>query len=74
MGSTAKRTKAVVNQHLKVMYNNMKDSGTLGDSDIGIIMTLAADKYGEDSLTIENTGLYALGHELGKAFKSGLKP
>jgi len=56
------------------MYNGMKDSGTLGDSDIGIIMTLAADKYGEDSLTIENTGLYALGHELGKAFKSGLKP
>ena len=74
MGSTAKRTKAVVNQHLKVMYNGMKDSGTLGDSEIGIIMTLAADKYGEDNLTIENTGLYALGHELGKAFKSGLKP
>ena len=74
MGSTAKRTKAVVNQHLKVMYNGMKDSGTLGDSEIGIIMTLAADKYGEDNLTIENTGLYALGHELGKVFKSGLKP
>ncbi|MEK9954616.1 MAG: hypothetical protein VW577_04335, partial [Pelagibacteraceae bacterium] len=68
------RTKAVVNKHLTTMYLDMEANGTLNDTAYGRILKYYAKKYGPDKLTIENTGLYGLGHELGKAFKNAYKP
>jgi len=68
------RTKAVVNKHLTTMYLDMEANGTLNDTVYGRILKYYAKKHGPDKLTIENTGLYGLGHELGKAFKNAYKP
>ena len=69
-----KRTKALVNSHLKTMYEDMLANGTLNDTAYGQILQYFADKDGPENLTIEKTGLYGLGHELGKAFKGAYKP
>jgi hypothetical protein len=69
-----RRTKAVVNAHLKVMYQDMLANGTLVDTQMGQLLDLAVKEHGLENLTIEKSGLYGLGVELGKGFRSGLKP
>ena len=69
-----KRTKSVVNNHLTTMYQDMEANGTINDTAYGRILKYYAKKYGPEKLTIENTGLYGLGHELGKVFKKAYKP
>jgi len=69
-----KRTKAVVNNHLLTLYENMVANGTLYDTTYGQILAYYAQKDGPENLTVEKTGLYGLGHELGKVFKGAYKP
>ena len=69
-----RRTKAVVNAHLKVMYQDMLANDTLVDTQMGQLLDLAVKEHGLENLTIEKSGLYGLGVELGKRFRSSLKP
>jgi hypothetical protein len=68
-----KKTKALVNQEIKSMYEQIVAGSFEGHSEIADIIYLSAKKYGPENLTVEKTGLYGLGHELGKYFKTSYK-
>jgi len=68
-----KRTKSLVNEQLKNMYRDILAGDYTGNDDVGSIILLSAKKYGPENLTIEKTGLYGLGHELGKVLKGYYK-
>jgi hypothetical protein len=55
------------------MYEQIVAGSFEGHSEIADIIYLSAKKYGPENLTVEKTGLYGLGHELGKYFKTSYK-